>query len=839
MDLVELLRQRFSKPSVHRRVVIWNDPDGEQDLDELREALQPLGVRVWEWTEDNSFRTKYQLEIADPEAPYLVYARFARPPVHEDWLLDIRLYGEEFVADQIALLMERLRVSRPAVRDFLTRHRAFFRNQERVRRVERLLPERPREDQVILAALAAAAGVDAPDMMLVTRRVLSLELDEAKNAVYQQLVKWELADEFWAGVQETFGLPGETGSLRDLFYALAASHLAQGLGVPLPEHWDIPVSRMPNACRMFLDDALRIREGEAFRAHLSGFAMAFGVVEWLRELPYEICAGCDTLPEIHELLLRHLCDELLHGVADAKRWRAILAARQGMHGYEDWMYGYEALDAALSLQEEKNAFASAPPPADAKAWFDGYVTRWYRVDQLYRQFCAAVEMWRPPDWFSPLKERWDNWYVHTFLVTCGEWTDRALKDGLAGHWPIPGVRQQRRFFAEFVADHLARERVFVLISDALRYEAGQELADRLRRRLHATVDVEPLQASLPTYTRLGMASLLPGRTFAVSESGAVHRDGLPTDTLKAREGILAAQEQGAVVDRLVEFERWPVQVGEEKIRGKRVVYLYHDVIDAIGDQGRSEAHTFLAVRQALEELERAVEKLVRSYRAVRILVTSDHGFLFQPGAVEAWAKPQAVTGHIYDGNRRFAVGRSLSAPPGTVRVSLQYLGLDVEAVIASSIHRLTVSGGGQRYVHGGAMPQEAIIPVIVCRQPRSRGRGSGTSRVDVVLANRGRIVTAYEYTAILFQEQRVGDGRMPRHLRIALYLDGVRISTEVTRVFDSQGEPAEREVSVPLHLFERDYPLGALAKLRLDDVSEPDTALYREYDMELRIAPLP
>lgn len=838
MDLVELLRQRFSKPSVHRRVVIWHDPDGEQDLNELQEALLPLGVRVWEWTKDNSFRTKYQLEIADPETPYLVYARFARPPVHEDWLLDIRLYGEEFVADQIALLMERLRVSHLAVRDFLTRHRAFFRNQERVRKVERLLPERPREDQVVLATLAAAVGVDLLDMMLVTRRILSLGLDEGHNPLYQQLVKWELVDEFWARVEETFGLPRETGSLRDLFYALAASHLAQGLGVALPEHWGIPESKMPNACRIFLDDALRSREGEAFRAHLGEFTAEYRVVEWLRQLSYEVYAECDTVPEIHELLLRHLCDELLHEVADAKRWRAILAARQGMHGYEDWMYGYEALDAALSLQEEKSAFASAPSPTDAKAWVDGYVTRWYRVDQLYRQFCTAVEMWHPPDWFSPLKERWDNWYVHTFLVTYGEWTDRALKDGLAEHWPIPGVKQQRQFFAEFVADHLSRERVFVIVSDALRYEAGQELADRLRRRLPATVEMEPMQASLPTYTRLGMASLLPGRTFAVSESGAVYRDGLPTDTLEARENILSAQEQGALADRLIEFERLPVQVGEEKIRGKRVVYLYHDVIDAIGDQGRSETHTFLAVRQALEELERAIEKLVRSYRAVRILVTSDHGFLFQPSAIEAWAKPQAVTGHIYDGNRRFVLGRSLSAPPGTIRVSLQYLGLDVEAVIASSMYRLTVSGGGQRYVHGGAMPQEAIIPVIVCRQPRSRGRGADTSRVDVVLANRGRVVTAYEYTAILFQEQKVGDGRMPRHLRIALYLDGVRISTEVIRVFDSQGEPADREVYVPLHLFEREYPLGAMAKLRLEDVSGPDTVLYREYDIELRIAPL-
>jgi uncharacterized protein (TIGR02687 family) len=837
MNVIDLLRQRFTSPSAHRHIVIWHDPDGDADVQELQAALADLGVKVWEWTRDNSFRTKYQLEIADPHTPYLVYARFPKPSVHEDWLLDIRLYGDEFVADRTALCLQEFGITHPAAREFVSAHLAFFRSQERVRKVQRLLPERPSPKQLVLATLAAATGAEAPDVMRIVRQVLAAGLDEDVNPPYQQLAKWRLTASFWNEVREVFGFPPETLTLRQLFYAVAASHLAHGVDAELPSEWGVLRSETPNTCRIFLDDTLRSPDGAAFAAHLRQFSADLGVTAWLAQLPYDRYVRCDTVPETHQLLLRHLCEQLIHEVADSARWLDILSERRNTHGYETWRHAYAALEIALSLQQEKQRFAEESSPSDPKAWFDGYVARWYRIDQLYRRFSSESakvdEALLEP--LATLRERWDNWYSHVFLPACGEWTDHLLRQGWADAWPIPGVPQQRQFYAQYVAPHTARERVFVLVSDALRYEAGEELATRLNGRLQGQVELTAMQASLPTYTRLGMASLLPGRAISMNGSGAVLRDGRPTDSLEARGDILSAHADGAVALRWSDFDALTVQQGEAVIRGKRVIYLYHDVIDAIGDQSRSETRTFAAVQQAIDELEAAVHKLARSYRAVRIVVTADHGFLFQPLAVEAWAKPDPVTGHVYDGNRRFAVGRDLSAPAGSHRVSLAYLGLDVEAVIAASVYRFT-GHGGMRFVHGGAMPQEAIVPVIVYHPNRSQARGL-LPYVDVALVNRGRVVTSYEFTAILFQEQKAGVDYQPRHLRIGLYWDGMRISTEVTRTFDLQGDPPEREVRVPLHLFEREYPLGAIAKLRLEDVSGPETTLYREYDVELRIAP--
>ncbi len=860
MDALDLLKQRFSAPTLHRRLVFWHDPEGERDIQELHLALEPLGVRVWEWTTDNAFRTKVQLEVTDPDTPYLLYARFARPSIAEDWLLDLRLYGEEFVADEMALLMDRLRVSQSAirpqfpaptdyklvappselrsVRSWLQTHRAFFRSQERVRKVERLLPEHPREDQLVLAVLAVAIGVDVPDLNAAVRRVLSLGLDESQHPVYPNLVKWGLEDDFWHQAQSAFGMAGEMRNLQTFFDVLAASHLAQGLDVALPTAWAIPSSSIPNTCRIFLDDALRSADSFAFVDHLASFSARVGLQAWLCDQPYEAYARCDTVPETHQLLLAHVCQELTHETANPKRIRPLLTARQTTHGYGAFARAYEALGQALSLQEEKVLFAQASPPTEKTDWIEGYVNRWFRVDQCYRKFSAALDELHQPDWLMALKEEWDRWYTNTFLLTVGEWTDRVLDEGSSKEWTTMGVLQQRAFFSKVISEHLSRERVFVIISDALRYEAGQELADVLRKRINAQVDVQPMQASLPTYTKLGMASLLPGGTFSFGEHGAVLRDGMRTDGVEAREQILSHHVEGARAVKWTDFQSLPVQDGEELIKGKRLVYVYHDVIDATGDQAKSETRTFLAVHQAIEELAFAVDKFVRSYRAVRIVITADHGFLYQPGAVEAWAKPTPVEGDIYDGNRRFAIGRSLTTPPGTRAVSLRYLGPDADAVVATGIHRLTVRGGGQRYVHGGAMPQEAIVPVITYRQIRGQAKVSEHTRVEVVLANRSRLVTSYSFTAVFFQEQKVSPSHLPRHLRMALYLDETRISTEATRAFDSKAEVQQRQTDVLFHLFERDYPMGARSVLRLEDVSGSDTVLYSEYDVELRIVAL-
>ncbi len=66
-----------------------------------------------------------------------------------------------------------------------------------------------------------------------------------------------------------------------------------------------------------------------------------------------------------------------------------------------------------------------------------------------------------------------------------------------------------------------------------------------------------------------------------------------------------------------------------------MVYLYHNQIDAKGDNHTTESYTFADARHTLLELERAVAKLAGTFEAKRILITADHSFLYQYSPVQA------------------------------------------------------------------------------------------------------------------------------------------------------------------------------------------------------------
>ena len=65
-------------------------------------------------------------------------------------------------------------------------------------------------------------------------------------------------------------------------------------------------------------------------------------------------------------------------------------------------------------------------------------------------------------------------------------TDRVLDEGLAEKWPIFDVLKQKDFYRVLIKPLIegTKERVFVIISDALRYEAGEELKRDLQTHLN-------------------------------------------------------------------------------------------------------------------------------------------------------------------------------------------------------------------------------------------------------------------------------------------------------------------------------------------------------------------
>ena len=237
------------------------------------------------------------------------------------------------------------------------------------------------------------------------------------------------------------------------------------------------------------------------------------------------------------------------------------------------------------------------------------------------------------DLLKTLAEKVDRVYDQGFLQPLGvEWS-RLLDEGFLGTWSLETLPAQQEFYATNIGPHLAespRRRAFVIISDAFRYEAATELTETLNGRYRMDAQLSAMLGVLPSYTALGMASLLPHKTLAYSDKGAVLVDGKAVAGTEARGEQLATVEGMACQAKLLSGMK--SEEAREFTQGKRVVYIYHNVIDAKGDSGLTESQTFEAVSDCIDELVELVQFCMNKLNAAKVWVTADHGFLFRQDA---------------------------------------------------------------------------------------------------------------------------------------------------------------------------------------------------------------
>ncbi|PTX52697.1 uncharacterized protein (TIGR02687 family) [Melghirimyces profundicolus] len=840
-NLLELFEQEKSRSPGNRAIVFWYDEDAEgRDLEEIRRALEEHGIQVWELTENNAFQTKYRVEVEEKETSFLIYAPFNRPPDRQNVLLDILLYSAEFKTDEIALLAGELGLDSALARPFLQRYRVFFREKrrkEKFRRFSRLQGDERDWKAAVFAVLTQAKSTEPTDLV---RSVLERGLDEEENEALNQIRKFAHLEDFYDWLYAHFGLPGtDSPSLREVFGTLVRCHAV----TCTPElEKDLPLldTRMPNTCYVFLEDWLREESGRSvLRPLLKQLEADWGLYGRLKKLSPDQVADCRTFPVADQVLIEYLNEMLLnHGATGCglqemidKRLTAPWAQEPRIRCV------YRFFTHALTMVLYKEEGQRDHRKMTGRDWVKAYSEHDYKIDQTYRKMMWIYSQAGMPEVFlSELVDRLTQWYEEEFLSGLAGYTDQLMAGKLAAQWPIDGVLQQARFFREKIDPIVDRspERIFVIISDALRYEAGAELSENLGRRLNAEVSLEPMQASLPSYTQLGMAALLPGEVTDIDDQGTVFVEGIPAKGVSNREKILQKAVPESSAFRLDDFIHLGKEKGLKAIKGQRVIYLYHNRIDATGDQQVTETYTFDDVQQAIDELVRVVGKLTGTFSAKRIFITADHGFLYQHSAVQADQLAERVEGSVMEQHRRFAIGRELTVPPGGQKVSLDYLNLDLEAVVAKGLNRFK-AGGGMKFVHGGPMPQEAVVPVIQYREIHGQARKKEEQRVDVRVAMRSKVITHYRFNVLFFQEQKVSQDLRPRHIRAALYRGEERISNEVNLIFDSEQEATERHQEVTFTLIEGRYPLGEACVLRMEDVTGSETELYEEEPFELRV----
>lgn len=809
------IAQALSRLFEKYRIVFWYD-----NLHELRADFAALALPDIEKIElnNNEFGVKHRILREQPEQKFLLYRDGPQPPDLENWLLDVQLAHDEFRTGQVALWLAELDLG-PSFTEVVQAHAAFFEASKRKEALKKLLKSDDSAGALRLKMLAVCAGAE-PRLDVILEALLA-ELADERDERSKLIARCGLDGFLWQQMLRSYGYDSETPGLRDFVIELFKSCFAMSAD---------GVSKLSAEALVFLKRWKDSRQYEAsFEALSEQCADVLGMEQELHLRDARALLEVDFFELIDLKIISDMVQAITSrtlSAADVAQW--VRQRRQG-HWFGKYADLYSAVDVAADfIHTLSGARLEMASLADG---VQNYARSWFRLDQLYRKFIYHARKSGQASLLADLNTQVENLYSNSYLLKLNNnW--QAFVDA-APIWDAAPVVLQRQFFSHWVRPFLERKaKVCVVISDAFRYEIGDELHSLIRQEDRFESDLQPALSMLPSYTQLGMAALLPNTTLTLmdNDSGLALVDGLSAQGTVNRGKILAATVPASSAIQAEELMQLGRDESRALVRDHDVVYVYHNLIDKTGDTRDTEERVFAAAEETLQELIRIIKKLTNA-NANNVLVTADHGFLYQNRALEEsdfmLSEPQ---GDVLYRDRRFVLGTDLRNSASFKSYTPAQLGLEgtLEVQIPKSISRLRLKGSGSRFVHGGATLQEVVIPVLRINKKRQ----SDVSRVEVEIIGAGnKTITSGQVAVVLYQSQAVTDKLQGRTLRAGIYtLAGELVSDSHELKFDLVSDnPRDREMPVRFVLSRKaDEANGQQVVLRLEEPLE-GTSHFREY----------
>lgn len=814
MSDTSAVRSHLESSFAAQRVVFWHDPEGEHDAG--LETLVLEGVQVVR-VKNNEYALKHRLLRQEPGTKFLVYRSGPVPAGTGNWLLDLELAYGVFTADRTSLVLQELGLTAGGIAEVVREREKFFLVAKRVQGLKKLLD--PGDDVPLLQAKMSAILLGQSDhsLMEITRTLL-IEHAEGADAKYGALAEYGLDKFYWDGVASIYGYMSPNPSIADFVLWVFQQAIA---GFK---------SERPGQLRNIQFDFGSLRNDRRSQKALTTLAkrtardLAYaGTIE---NSNFRDLLDIDLFEEVEQKIISDLAGAVAERTITAREVTEVIRSRQSSIWVDGYRQLYTAIGSASDLLTKLGTL-----DVSMQSFDDGlerYRGEWFRIDQHYRSFTYAA---RTAEFNGPLEAlriQVEKFYANKFLYELGNSWQQQI-DGI-DDWRSSVLRSQTSFYTDHVQPITrdGRRKAVVIISDALRYEVADELGSRIRQEDRYDAELKAMLGVLPSYTQLGMAALLPHSTIGHSPDGdPVLVDGQRTDGTVNRGKVLDSVAGKAIqAEDVFSLTRDELR---DMYQQHQVLYVYHNRIDATGDKASTERQVFEAVEDTLRELVDLVKRLTNA-NATNILITADHGFLFQDTALaDAFYLSTLPQGDdLKVTNRRYVLGHGMKNDPAFSTFTSAELGLDsnLEVQVPKSIHRLRLPGAGSRFVHGGAALQEIVVPVLAINKKRK----SDVRTVDVKIMPESDKITTGQLVVKLFQADPVSEKVQPVGLRAGIYVGETLISNHVPLTFD-QASVDQRDryqnAQVLLSQDANDYNNRAV-EFRLEEII-PGTNQWRVY----------
>lgn len=771
------LNRRFAAPLPEfykRRIIFWYDEDREFEdkLDDLQLANATLVVL----TGSNTFAVKKLLCEEDLSSNFLVYQPLSFNKDDENWLINVQLYSEEFRADLNSIWMDEMGLpSTPIIRKQVKAYHKFFNAKVRRETIAKLNKNISTAAQMHLAVMAAIAGCSDTQPNSIIREVIRGGLDIDTNSVYQSLVNYGAHKAFWVMVAQATGYnEGDDVSLGRLAIHMILTAATRTMHLDNLAGLDAFISIPHQAyCYDFISEWLHGDDVQQLYQVARYVEREARLHARFEKLNVEDLVDTECFPCINEVILTSLMTEISNQIIKVETIKATVEKRRTMTWYDYVSCYYDGILQVANMQafflEHSAGFHTVEP---LKIWKE-YTTDYYKMDTFYRQFhlcfqrCLKVSNPLLDDLFKHVSEKVEGLYSVWYLGQLAQNWSNACEDNLAEYGKILEVPQQIDFYRSKVKN--SDSRVFVIVSDALRYEIAASLSEQLQRETQSKVSLSSMQAIFPTITKFGMAALLPHQRLGVAEKGSgvlgVTADGAPTDS-NYRDKILKQANPNSVALKYADIIGMKRADRQALVKGMDVVYIYHDKVDEASHT--SDSAVFPACDDAIDEIKNLVRIIVNEFSGTKIYITADHGFLYtySPLKEDDKVDKSDFISRIVEYGRRFAIMYKDAKPDYLMPVKFLDDESDYDAYAPRENIRIKMSGGGLNFVHGGASLQEMVVPLIEYRYLRSDSKAYQRNRdkidtkpVTVSLLSASRKISNMIFSLSFYQTEAVGGNR--------------------------------------------------------------------------------
>ena len=782
-EVLELLKDTlngaFSRDTERqrtRKIIFWYD--SKKEYEEFINELELDNTEIIKY-DNNSFWIRYHIENEELDKNIIIYLPFERKKGVDNDLLDLETANSDllFNPDSTTMRLKNLGLTEDC-RKIVSKYAKFFGNKKREQDFKNFDIDDKNPDNIDLIITAILLNIKSINEDDILKEIVRNYYTAEKR--YEDLFKFGNGEFILGLFNGTFGTKIENyEELPDVYKSLIFTYFASSLNdiKKVNRYSKYLLNKKFTNVYVFINSLMRDKTTREYFEELSKeVEEEFGIKDLLDSMDIEDYKLADAFECVDVFVIKYLVDKLFNGIGEYDLYNEYISNRENKYWYDKLENEYNLLKVSILFFEKIRAIEDAIKIVDIDKFAKDYANNFSEVDTLYRKVYYYYDNIEDKDVFISLKNKIENIYVNDFMCELSiKWSDMIEN---MGKYDSNRMTLQKDFYKTYVKPfNDKKDRIIVIISDAFRYECAKELNNKLKT-FASKSEIGYMQGLVPSYTKLGMASLLPNKELSrVKDSDDILVDGQVSSSIKDRELLLQQANPDSIAVKYDDLYEMTKMEWKKMFSGKKVVYIYHDTVDNAGEH--NENTIFTACEKAINELEKLVKDLHTTFSGINAFITADHGFFYKRGKVESYEKT-TKTSNATKQKTRYSYSDSVSNEEGILSINLDYVFGENSGYVNIPKGNIIFArqGTGINYVHGGILPQEIIVPVIDFKSTRT---SDGSKKAGITYSGLStKITNAITYLEFL-QDNNIDENNKPcRYLLHFEDEDGVRISDECT-----------------------------------------------------------